>query len=281
MSTLTITREVLGPWSLDTSREFWEGFTPSALRGTQEPGRLSTVFRVDADWSAARVTVTQREQTAEIEVSGDGDLDAAAEQTARFLALDVDARAWPAVGERDPVIGRAQRALPGLRPCGFHSAYEAAAWSVLSQRVRIAQAAATRTAITDRFGDDGAFPAPARLADLDIDLPGRKLEYLHAVADAAEQGVLDTAALRAMDPQDAITEVQHIKGIGPFAAELIVLRGANAPDCAPANERRLTAEVAQLYGPDAVLTEIANAWKPFRTWASVYLRARAEGGRSV
>ncbi len=69
-----------------------------------------------------------------------------------------------------------------------------------------------------------------------------------------------------MDPQDAITEVQHIKGIGPFAAELIVLRGANAPDYVPANERRLTAEVAQLYGPDAVLDEIANAWKPFRTW---------------
>lgn len=281
MSTLTITREVLGPWSLDTSREFWEGFTPSALRGTQEQGRLSTVFRVDADWSAARATVTQRGQTAEIEVSGDGDLDAAAEQTARFLALDVDARGWPAVGGRDPVIGRAQQALPGLRPCGFHSAYEAAAWSVLSQRVRIAQAAATRAAITDRFGDGGAFPAPARLADLDIDLPGRKLEYLHAVADAAERGALDTAALRAMDPQDAITEVQRIKGIGPFAAELIVLRGANAPDYVPANERRLTAEVAQLYGSDVVLDEIANAWRPFRTWASVYLRARAEGGRSV
>jgi hypothetical protein len=28
--------EVLGPWSLKTSRRFWEGFTPAALAG--EPG---------------------------------------------------------------------------------------------------------------------------------------------------------------------------------------------------------------------------------------------------
>ena len=28
--------EVLGPWSLQTSRRFWEGFTPAALPG--EPG---------------------------------------------------------------------------------------------------------------------------------------------------------------------------------------------------------------------------------------------------
>lgn len=276
MSTTIVTREVLGPWSLDTSREFWEGFTPAALGGTQQTGRLSTVFRVDADWSHARVTVTQREQTAEIEVTGDGDLEAAAEQTARFLALDVDAREWPAVGDRDPVIGRAQRGLPGLRPCGFQSAYEAAAWSVLSQRVRIVQAASLRATIIQRYGDDGAFPAPARLTDLDMELPGRKAEYLRAVAEAALDGRLDTARLRALDPSEAMTEVQEIKGVGPFAAELIVLRGANAPDCVPTHERRLNDEIAELYGPGKTLHEVFEAWRPFRTWASVYLRAGRE-----
>ena len=32
--------EVLGPWSLETSRRFWEGFTPAALAG--EPARPGT-----------------------------------------------------------------------------------------------------------------------------------------------------------------------------------------------------------------------------------------------
>ena len=46
---------------------------------------------------------------------------------------------------RDPVIAQRQERLPGLRPCGFHSPYEAAAWAVLSQRIQMRQAAALRT----------------------------------------------------------------------------------------------------------------------------------------
>lgn len=275
-STHTVRREVLGPWSLDTSREFWEGFTPAALDSDQRSGALSTVFRVDADWSSAQVTVAQRGQVAELSVTGDGDLAAASEQTAWFLALDVDARDWPAVGDRDPVIGRAQQQLPGLRPCGFHSAYEAAAWAVLSQRVRMEQAATLRRRLITEHGDDGAFPAPDRLRSLDLDLPGRKADYLHAVADAALDGHLDTAHLRSLSSDDAIESVQSITGIGPFAAELIVLRGANAPDAVPSHERRLDAEVADLYGADRSIAEVSELWRPFRTWASVYLRALRE-----
>ncbi|MEP9416152.1 MULTISPECIES: DNA-3-methyladenine glycosylase family protein [unclassified Gordonia (in: high G+C Gram-positive bacteria)] len=276
MATHTVTHHVLGSWSLDVSREFWEGFTPSALGGSQEPGRLSTVFRVDADWSAAHVTVEQDDQDAQIVVTGDGDLEAAATQTARFLALDVDARGWPEVGARDPVIGAAQASLPGLRPCGFHSAYEAAAWTVLSQRIRIVQAAKLRADITTRYSGDGAFPAPSTLATLDLDLPGRKAEYLHAVADAALDGLLDTGHLRSIPPAEAVSALQEIRGIGPFASELIVLRGANAPDMVPTHERRLAAEVHEHYGPDRTVADVSEAWKPFRTWASVYLRAGRE-----
>jgi hypothetical protein len=44
-----------------------------------------------------------------------GDLDAAAGQVCRFLALDVDGRGWPQVGRRDPVIAAAQARCRG---CG-------------------------------------------------------------------------------------------------------------------------------------------------------------------
>ena len=89
------------------------------------------------------------------------------------------------------MITDAQERLPGLRPCGFHSPYEAAAWAVLSQRLRIVQAARLRDSLVRRHGDDGAFPAPDALRTLDLDLPGRKAEYLHAVAEAALDGRLD------------------------------------------------------------------------------------------
>ena len=268
-----VTVDVLGPWSLDTSKRFWEGFAPAALVEQERSHEVRTVFRVEGDWSRAEVRVTRRGSAAVIVATGDGDLDLAAAQAARFLSLDVDARGWPEVARRDPVIADAQRRLPGLRPCGFHSPYEAAAWAVLSQRMPIVRAAVLRDSLK---GEDGAFPAPDELRRLELDLPGRKAEYLRAVADAALDGLLDGVALRAMDAADAVRAVQAVKGLGPFAAELVVLRGANAPDAVPHNESRLTDEVAHRYGADRSLDEVAEAWRPFRTWAAVHLRILRE-----
>jgi len=268
--------EVLGPWSLETSRGFWEGFTPAALAGQLAGPGLRTVFCAERDWRRAEVEVTQAGDGAHMMVTGDGDLEAAAAQACRFLALDVDARGWPEVGRRDPVIADAQARLPGLRPCGFHSPYEAAAWSVLSQRLRIVQAARLRAELIARHGQDGAFPPPCDLRRLDLDLPARKSEYLRAVAEAALDGLLDGAALRALDPALAVQRVQQVQGLGPFAAELVVVRGANAPDALPRHERRLDAEISERYGPGHTLAEVSEAWRPYRTWAAVHLRALRE-----
>lgn len=192
MTSLEVRVEVLGPWSLATSRAFQEGFAPTALTAQIGPGchELHSVFLAESDLRRAEVTAAQDGSTATVQVTGDGDLAAAAAQVCRFLALDVDARTWPDVGRRDPVIADAQAKLPGLRPCGFHSPYEAAAWAVLSQRIRIVQAARLRADLVARHGLDGAFPPPQLLRNLDLDLPGRKTEYLSAVAEAALDGQL-------------------------------------------------------------------------------------------
>ena len=166
--------EVLGPWSLATSRRFWEGFAPAELATQQQADALQTVFRVEGDWSLAEVDVTQRGSAASLTVLGDGDLEQAAAQACRFLSLDIDARGWPDIARLDPVMADAQQQLPGLRPCGFFSPYEAAAWAVLSQRLRIVQAARLRDDLVRRHGHDGAFPAPDLLRILDLDLPGAR-----------------------------------------------------------------------------------------------------------
>lgn len=268
--------EVLGPWSLATSKAFWESFTPAALGPQSNEGQLRSVFLVEGVWHRAEVHVTQQGAAAQIVVTGGGDLEAAAMQACRFLSLDVDGSGWPDVARRDPVIAKAQARLPGLRPCGFHSPYEAAAWAVLSQRLRIVQAAQLRDEIVAHHGEDGAFPPPQLLRSLDLDLPGRKTEYLHAVADAALDGHLDGATLRSVDPDQAIQAVQQIKGLGPFGAELVVIRGTNAPDAFPQHERRLDAEIVERYGPDRTLADVSKAWRPYRTWAAVHLRTLRE-----
>ncbi|MEU0787066.1 DNA-3-methyladenine glycosylase 2 family protein [Streptomyces sp. NPDC006173] len=273
-----VTYEVTGPWSLESSREFWEEMAPLPPAGSAgTEGALRTVFMADADWRRVTAEVGQSGSAARIVVTGDGDLDAAADQVARFLSLDVDARDWPAVGDRDPVIGGIQARRPGLRPCGFHSPYEAAAWAVLTQRTGRTAARGTRADIVARLGDGGAFPSPERLLRLDVELPWRKTEYLHAVAGAALDGELDGAELRSLDPEEAKRRVREVKGLGAFAAELVVLRGAGHPDVLPTQERRLTAEIEEQYGPGREPAAIAENWRPLRTWAALHLRVlRAE-----
>ncbi len=276
---MTTSHDLLGPWSLATSRRFWEGFTPSSLDANAGAAdEIRATFLNDEDWMPVETIVTQERAAVHIRVSGRGDLSSATAQVLRFLSLDIDADAWPTVGDHDPVIADAQERLPGFRPCGFFSPYEAAAWSVLSQRIRMRQAAKIKADITARLGVGGAFPAPNAIRRLEIDLPGRKLEYLHAVADAAEEGLLSGRSLRGLTPEDALARVRTILGLGPFAAELVVIRGAMFPDVLPQNEARLTAEIASRYGGDGEVDvpSITAAWRPFRSWASVCLRALRE-----
>lgn len=273
-----VTIEVAGPWSLRTSRRFWEGFRPTAIPPGGDPDVLHARFVSEHDWAPATAHVSQDGGTARIEISGDGDLGAAAEQAARFLSLDIDATSWPDVADRDPIIADAQRALPGFRPCGFYSPYEAAAWAVLSQRTRVPDAARLRRELIATHGDDGAFPAPADLAHAVetgvIVLPGRKAEYLVAVAHAALNGILNGPRLRALPEDDARSQLLSITGIGPFATDLALIRGANTVDVLPRAERRLDAEITHLYGLGATLSDVSDSWRPFRSWAAVYLRAR-------
>ena len=215
---------------------------------------------------------------------------AALDQLTRILSLDADGRGYDEVGRRDPTIGRLQARYPGLRPVLFHSPYEAAAWAVIGARIAIRQAARVKAAMAEQLGtavtihDDSidAFPAPHRLAALD-DFPGlfgRKAEYLRGVAAAAIEGRLTSAALRALPEADALQRLEQIPGIGPFSAELVLLRAVGVTDRAPVTESRLPRAIALAYGgPEPARDELAavtDDWRPFRTWVTLLVRTNLE-----
>ncbi len=273
MTRLETVHEIVGPWSLATSKRFWEGFTPGRLAAQTQTAGIHTAFLCDTDWQRVDAAITQDGPSVRIVVEGPGELDAATEQVRRLLSIDIDGRGWPDIAARDGIIADAQARLDGFRPCGFFSPYEAAVWSVLTQRLPIQQAAAIKTRLTQQLGDDGAFASPATLLASSLDLPGRKAEYLHAVAEAALDGQLSGSYLRSLQPTYALVQVQRILGMGPFSAELVVIRGANFPDVLPRNEGQLSDEITKRYGADRSIDEITEAWKPFRSWAAVHLRA--------
>ncbi|MDP9613070.1 hypothetical protein [Streptomyces demainii] len=214
-------------------------------------------------------------------------------QLARILSLDVDGSGFPGLAAADPVVAGLMADYPGLRPVCFHSPYEAAAWAVIGHRVRMTQASAVKARLAERYGRRVqiagrtlyAFPTPPVLRTI-TRAPGLtevKIERLHALAEAADDGLLDAARLRAMPVDDALAALRALPGIGPFSAELILIRGAGHPDVFPRHEPRLHAAMADAYGLGATdsrdprrLAGIADRWKPYRSWVALLLRARAE-----
>jgi DNA-3-methyladenine glycosylase II len=292
----TFTLVPRGPFSLAASIAFLEGFTPASYSGVPD-STLELAFPVEGSWRTAGVRVRQDGDgavTAEIISPAEPGPDLVAEvrpQVERILSLDVDGSGFPAVGERDPVVGEVQAKYPGLRPVGFWSPYEAAAWTIIGHRIRITQAAAVKARMAEQLGEPvsfgdrvvHAFPAPPRLAELDTfpGLAGRKPEWLRSVARAALDGQLDAARLRAMPPAEALADLKKLPGIGDFSAGLTLLRGAGAPDAVPGSEPRLARAVALAYGlpgpatPEQIAA-ISDKWRPYRTWVTLLLRTQLE-----
>jgi DNA-3-methyladenine glycosylase II len=280
----------LGPFSLGASAAFLEGFSPAAYRSA-EAGHLHLAFVPDGEEAAAGVCLRQPDGAVVGEVFGEADPEAVREQVARILSLDVDGTGFPDVGRRDPVVGRLQARWPGLRPVGFFSPYEAAAWALIGHRIQIVQAARVKERMAAELGHAvdvhgdvrHAFPSPARLAALEgfAGLYWRKVAYLRSLGEAAAVGRLDGARLRELPRDQALAELKQLPGIGDFSAELVLLRGAADPDHLPLHEPRLFHGAAIAYGleepPDqAWLEERSVAWRPYRTWVVLLLRVLLE-----
>ncbi|MET0234851.1 MAG: DNA-3-methyladenine glycosylase 2 family protein [Kibdelosporangium sp.] len=289
-----------GSFDLAASARFLEGFTPAGRQAFVDKGGgvLRLAFPAAPSWQPVGAVVRQDVPDGPVQVrlnAQPADVAAAVGHVRRILSLDVDGSGFPALAERDPVIRELQAGFPGLRPVLFQSPYEAACWSILSQRVRMTQAAALKDQIARRVGGKVAvpagqselsgiqldtFPAPRRLLELD-QIPlvtDVKSSRLRGVAEVALEGALDAEYLRSMPAAEALHELAKLPGIGPFSAELILLRGAGHPDVFATSEPRLHRAVSAAYrlsSPSvADLERVASEWKPYRTWVSVMFRAR-------
>jgi DNA-3-methyladenine glycosylase II len=274
-----------GPFSLAASTQFLEGFTPTAFEGDNE-GHLHFAFSREGTWSTVAVCVRQIDRLVIGTFVGDANAAAIRHQVVRILSLDVDGSGFPQIGRRDRVVGALQKRFPGLRPVLFWSPYEAAAWAIIGQRIRMAQAARIKQRIAEESGQTveihgrrlHAFPSPEKLSRMQR-FPGltiSKVDRLRELGAAALDGQLDPERLRAM--RDPLEHLKQLPGIGDFSAELILVRGAGEPDYWPRNEQRLHRAMTSAYGFKVVpsvdeLAEIAQKWRPYRSWVSLLFRA--------
>ena len=286
---------VSGEFSLRAAAAF--GFGP---REGGDGDLVRLAFAVDGGQGYAGAVLRQDDEPSgpvgvELTLRDGADHEAALRQVARVVSLDHDGAGFLAVGEADPVIGQLQRAHPGQRPVLFYSPYEAAAWSIISARRPIGQARRVRDELAAQLGDsfelDGetlrAFPQPRHLLELADHFPGlnlEKLTRLRGLAEAAREGELDVVLLRELGPDRAFDHVLALRGIGPFYAGLIVVRGSGFADAMLRTaEPRVLGHAARYYGLDGTptvewLTELAERWRPYRTWALVLIRLAGDRG---
>lgn len=287
--------EPRGPFRLPSAARFIAGWEGAASGGAPdgEEAVVRLAFLAD-DWSGHAGVVLRQEiedgpVVGSIVGSTAADIGRVRAQAARIVSLDHDGTAYAALGELDPVIAERQRGADWLRPVLFHSPYEAACWAVIGARVRQAQAAVLRDALSTEHGAsidvEGvsmlAFPAPEKLLGVGefAGLSAEKIARLHGVARAALEGRLEREDLLAADPEDARARLLELRGIGPFWAMGILLRAVGTTDVLMLAEQRLRRAAATAYGDPTVIeddeafTALAERWRPFRTWVTVLLRA--------
>ena len=287
-----------GDYSLEQCASFIGAWHRAPSEGREQEGHLHLAFLTDGDLAPVGICLKQDSQgNVAGSIYGEAPQPAlVVKQVERILSLDVDGRAWPDVGRRDPVVARLQRMFPGFRPVNWSNAYEAAAWCVISSRISMRQGQVVKERMSRELGQAidvhghvlWTFPGPDVLAHLTKfpGLFGRKVEYLNALGRAALAGEVDTERLRAMPREEALQSLQRLPGIGQWGSELVRLRALSAVDELPSKEQRLLGAVRTQYGltgdPDhAKLEQLAEKWSPYRMWVCVCLRRTLEGGAGM
>lgn len=128
-----------------------------------------------------------------------------------------------------------------------------------------------------------AFPTPEQVLAVPLEtmracgFSGRKVETIRAIAEGALTGrVPRRAEAEAMSDEELIAQLVEIRGIGRWTVEMLLMFGLARMDILPVGDLGVREGYRRLKGLEKAptpkeLTEIGQAWQPYRTIASWYL----------
>ena len=159
-------------------------------------------------------------------------------------------------------------------------AYVALVRAVVGQQLSTKAARTIYDRVVALF-DDGV-PSPEQLLAADEDalrgagLSGRKVEYLRDLAQHVVDGELELNRLSELSDEEVIEEVTAVRGLGRWTAEMFLIFHLGRPDVISGGDLGIRRAIETEYGlgqiptPDEVV-ERAEAWKPHRSLACIYL----------
>ena len=169
----------------------------------------------------------------------------------------------------------------GVKPPRYPTLWEACVNAIVFQQVSLSAASWISRHLVEALGvpiECGAlklhmFPTAESLQGANdvvlsaTGLSANKLAALRRVAEALLTGTLDEAMLEALPSPDAVALLCRIKGIGPWTATVILLRGLGRLDVFPMNDSSVVRNLELVGGVD--VDHVLDALGPQRRCSTI------------
>jgi len=159
-------------------------------------------------------------------------------------------------------------------------AYGTLVRSITGQQLSTKAAATIYGRLTELYG--GRTPTPQEILDTDpeqlraIGLSNAKAAYLRDLAEHVVDGELPIGELAELPDAQVRELLTAIKGLGPWTVDMFLMFHLGRRDVLPVGDLGIRKAIQIQYGLDelpkpAEMETIAEAWRPQRTLASLYL----------
>jgi DNA-3-methyladenine glycosylase II len=186
----------------------------------------------------------------------------------RTLGVDRDVEHFRRAAARVTWLAPLADRMRGVKPPRYPTLWEACVNAVVFQQVSLVAASAILRRLVAALGPplewDGvrvfAFPTAESVLRADgrdlraAGLSAGKLATLRRVGEALASGTLTEAMLEKRTSPEAAALLSTIKGIGPWTAAVILLRGLGRLDVFPANDSSVARNLAMVSGPAPIDT---------------------------
>lgn len=181
----------------------------------------------------------------------------------------------------DPVLGPVVEAHGPVSLEPAEDLYERLVVSLVRQQVSMDAAAAIRERLFDRFDVTPAGMLAAEEDGLrDAGLSEAKVEYVQHTAQTFLEREYDHDYFAGMTDDAVRAELKNIRGVGPWTANMVLMFGLGREDVFPVGDLGIRKGAREVFD-DAEMTraemrDAAEAWAPYRSYASLYLWTVAE-----
>ena len=188
---------------------------------------------------------------------------------------------WEAIAQclgTDPELAPRIRTRPGLRVPGCWDGFELTVRTILDRGMKVERATALAGKVVRSFGErisdfnglTHLFPTPNTLADAkleDLGVTQERAKAIRSLARAVSDG--DISFGRIVEPARFLAQLTEITGIDRITGEVVAMRALREPDAFPIGSPRHLHTLGLKTSGE--LQTRAGAWRPWRSYASLYI----------